>query len=88
MTPTLESLALARVRETFPNLQRFGFRRAVLKVEPEIEPGEINFQCAGWQRERLKMPRPVPRITGSATSAATMFARVGLTAADHEQGTE
>ena len=53
MTPTLESLALARVRETYPDLQRTGFRRAVLKLEPAIQRWEINFIPDGWFKEFL-----------------------------------
>jgi hypothetical protein len=30
MTPSLESLALVKVRQIFPNLQRYGFRTGTL----------------------------------------------------------
>jgi hypothetical protein len=48
MTLSLEKLALAKVRETFPHLQRRGFRRAILQFEPGIFSGKINFTPDGW----------------------------------------
>jgi hypothetical protein len=51
MTLSLEKLALAKVHETFPNLQRTGFRRAVLKLESDILREQINFIPDGWSLE-------------------------------------
>jgi hypothetical protein len=37
--PTLERLALNRVRERFPELQRGGFSAAICAIDPEIKSG-------------------------------------------------
>ena len=48
-TPTLEQLALARLRGKFPNLRREGFSGAVRAVDPEIDrEGRVPFIPDGW----------------------------------------
>jgi hypothetical protein len=46
--PTLERLALVRLRDRFPDLQRKGFSKAVRAVEPG-EIGPLGFIPDGWR---------------------------------------
>jgi hypothetical protein len=51
MTPKLENLALQTVRQTFPDLQRGGFLKALREIAPYIQPREFKFIPDGWFME-------------------------------------
>jgi hypothetical protein len=46
--PTLEHLALNRLRERFPPFQRRGLATTIRKAFPDIQPEEIRFIPDGW----------------------------------------
>jgi hypothetical protein len=57
--PTLERLALLRLRERFPPFQRRGLSTTLRAIFPDIQPGEVRIIPDGWFVEGdLKSSKP------------------------------
>jgi hypothetical protein len=53
--PTLERLALSRLREQFPDLRRGGFSRAIRSLEPSLDE-RVRFTPDGWFAQHVVWP--------------------------------